>query len=148
MQEPRRQRVSQTVQELAGRRAIGNGIMVHIRTATYTDDYTLEYTPSPQYRTMFSQKCGPLDGCVNRVRNTACESATVFFCENECDTASANGPRPHCANSVIGVRTGANSLRIWCEDGANSVRTARIVCDRAKSVRIVCDRANNVRPCE
>ena len=81
--------------------------------------------------------------CTYRTFTNANGCELCEYCVNECERA-----RPHRANSVTGVRTGANSLRIWCDDGANSVRTAQIVCDRAKSVRIVCDRANNVRPCE
>ena len=54
--------------------------------------------------------------CTYRTFTNANGCELCEYCVNECERA-----RPHRANSVTGVRTGANSLRIWCDDGANSV---------------------------
>ena len=54
--------------------------------------------------------------CTYRTFTNANGCELCEYCVNECERA-----RPHRANSVTGVRIGANSVRIWCDDGANSV---------------------------
>ena len=92
----------------------------------YRDDRRAWHCPFPHYRETdiaIRRNPGVADTrttleCTYRTFTNANGCELCEYCVNECERA-----RPHRANSVTRVRTGANynSLRIWCDDGANSV---------------------------